>query len=60
MPPRLSLCVVFPPCQESKALALRALHPIVGTSYHVSFLLRCEWIQSFHPAMRGRLVGIFL
>ena len=59
MPPRLSLCVVFPPCQESKALALRALHLIAGTFYYASFLLRHEWNWSFHPVVRGRLARIF-
>ena len=48
-----------PPRRASKALALHTLHSITGTSYRVSFLLRCEWSRSFHPAMNNKLVGIF-
>ena len=57
MLPRLSLHMAFPPCRAPEALALRALHPIVRTSYRISFLLRREWSQSSHLVKRGRLVG---
>lgn len=59
MPPRPLLHMVFPLYQASEALTLCALHLIVVTSYRISFLLRCEWNQSFHPAVLGKLVGIF-
>ena len=55
----VSTCGFPPPHRASKALALHTLHSITGTSYRVSFLLRCEWSRSFHPAMNNKLVGIF-
>ena len=58
MPPEPSLHAVSPPYWASKALTLRALHPIARTSYRVSFLLRDEWSRSFHPTVRDKLVGI--
>lgn len=54
-----SLQVASSPSQVSEALASQALHPIVGTFYRTSFLLREEWSRSFHPAARGRLAWIF-
>ena len=44
------LYVVFPPYQTFEALVLPALHLIVVTSYHVSFLPRRKWNKSFYLA----------
>lgn len=52
------LHLVFPPCHVFEALTWPTLHQITATSCRVSFLLRCEWNQSFCLAAFGELVEI--